>query len=315
MHWITRCPACITHFKVVPDQLKMAQGWLRCGLCHQAFDSTGMVLAWPDMQAAASELADKDGPLDIQTLLLQEDRPHPLLASTPLTTALQAPNGLTEAASTSESAVASFDTALTTFQAAAREQVAGLRAVGTPNQTAWPEVIMGTEGTEGVVAAQDVAATKRRSARSHGAVAVLLFLSVLWLAQGLWVARQPLARLAPGLTESFQAACLPLGCLAVLPPLVRDAVLIDSSDWVPHAGGFLLRWSLRNASAQSVAMPALELTLMDAQDQVLVRRVLDVAQLGAPAELLPGEVWQAQRLILTEVGVVPSGYRLLNFYP
>lgn len=39
MSLITRCPSCGTMFKVVPDQLKIAQGWVRCGHCAEVFDA------------------------------------------------------------------------------------------------------------------------------------------------------------------------------------------------------------------------------------------------------------------------------------
>src|SRR6476620_10869997 len=40
MSLITRCPACGTMFKVVADQLKVSQGWVRCGQCAEVFDAT-----------------------------------------------------------------------------------------------------------------------------------------------------------------------------------------------------------------------------------------------------------------------------------
>ena len=40
MSLITRCPACGTMFKVVPDQLKISEGWVRCGQCAEIFDAT-----------------------------------------------------------------------------------------------------------------------------------------------------------------------------------------------------------------------------------------------------------------------------------
>ncbi len=36
---ITRCPACGTRFRVVPDQLRISQGWVRCGHCAEVFDA------------------------------------------------------------------------------------------------------------------------------------------------------------------------------------------------------------------------------------------------------------------------------------
>src|SRR3712207_986867 len=40
MSMITGCPACGTMFKVVPDQLKISEGWVRCGHCAEVFDAT-----------------------------------------------------------------------------------------------------------------------------------------------------------------------------------------------------------------------------------------------------------------------------------
>ncbi len=51
MSLITRCPACQTLFKVVPDQLRISEGWVRCGQCDQIFDATlGLV---PEPQQSA----------------------------------------------------------------------------------------------------------------------------------------------------------------------------------------------------------------------------------------------------------------------
>jgi len=36
----TRCPACGTVFRVVPDQLKVSDGWVRCGRCSDVFDAS-----------------------------------------------------------------------------------------------------------------------------------------------------------------------------------------------------------------------------------------------------------------------------------
>ena len=44
MSLITRCPACGTMFKVVTDQLKVSQGWVRCGHCAEVFDASAHLL-------------------------------------------------------------------------------------------------------------------------------------------------------------------------------------------------------------------------------------------------------------------------------
>jgi predicted Zn finger-like uncharacterized protein len=68
MSLITRCPACGTMFKVVADQLKVSQGWVRCGHCTEVFDASAYLVpddAWvlapsalmPDDPAAAGHEA------------------------------------------------------------------------------------------------------------------------------------------------------------------------------------------------------------------------------------------------------------------
>jgi len=39
MSLITQCPACTTMFRVVPDQLRISEGWVRCGHCDEVFDA------------------------------------------------------------------------------------------------------------------------------------------------------------------------------------------------------------------------------------------------------------------------------------
>ncbi|MGQ0712029.1 MAG: zinc-ribbon and DUF3426 domain-containing protein [Rhodoferax sp.] len=43
MSLITRCPACGTCFKVVPDQLRVSEGWVRCGQCDEVFDGNAQL--------------------------------------------------------------------------------------------------------------------------------------------------------------------------------------------------------------------------------------------------------------------------------
>lgn len=50
----TRCPACETVFKVVPDQLKVSSGWVRCGRCAEVFDAATHMLSSAGTQASAA---------------------------------------------------------------------------------------------------------------------------------------------------------------------------------------------------------------------------------------------------------------------
>ena len=45
MSQITRCPTCQTVFRVVQDQLRMSDGWVRCGQCSGVFDARATLAA------------------------------------------------------------------------------------------------------------------------------------------------------------------------------------------------------------------------------------------------------------------------------
>jgi len=107
---------------------------------------------------------------------------------------------------------------------------------------------------------------------------------------------------------------------------LRDATMgylsIDASDLQAdpaHRGLLILTATLRNRAAWALAYPYLELTLTDAQDQVVVRRALappDYAggttdfQRGIPPN---GEV--AVKVFIDASATTQAGYRLYMFYP
>jgi hypothetical protein len=63
-------------------------------------------------------------------------------------------------------------------------------------------------------------------------------------------------------------------------------------------------------------MPWIELTLTDAQDQAVMRQVLNPSVLGAPKVLKAGETWsQDLSLGLANAQIGFLGYRLITFYP
>lgn len=284
MSWITRCPACGTSYKVVSDQIKIAQGWLRCGQCQHAFDSTGLVVAWPDLIPSAfgvMPVQEIDDRLVIEQLLKQEDRSPP-----------QSPPPSPSAV------VASFEEALSTFS----PQLPSVLP---------PEALPALSGESVLSATHLTAAHPPRYWWPISAVlALLLALALQWL----WIERHMLAATQPSVARVLHAACRFLGC-EISPVQVRDGVVIENSSLTPTDGGFLLSWTVRNATSHALQMPALTLTLLDAQDKVLVRRVLLVAQQGAPGALAPGQVWDGQLNLSPEDGLAPSGYRLFSFYP
>ena len=59
-----------------------------------------------------------------------------------------------------------------------------------------------------------------------------------------------------------------------------------------------------------------ELTLTDAQDRPLLRRVIDLKPLGAPQQLQARQEWSVNVPVqVQDLGAAVAGYRALVFYP
>jgi predicted Zn finger-like uncharacterized protein len=135
--------------------------------------------------------------------------------------------------------------------------------------------------------------------------------------------RTELATLAPQLQPLLAEGCRFLDCELRLPRR-PDLLSIESSDLQSDARReslIVLNAVIRNRAPFAQELPSLELTLTDADDRPLVRRVLrpaDYAQGLAPAMPGPGIAPGAEavlRLHFDSGGVRATGYRLYLFYP
>jgi predicted Zn finger-like uncharacterized protein len=63
MSLATRCPACGTIFRVVQDQLKVSEGWVRCGQCHEVFHGIEALFDLDSDPAIAARRAARSAPL------------------------------------------------------------------------------------------------------------------------------------------------------------------------------------------------------------------------------------------------------------
>ena len=57
MNLATRCPSCGTVFRVVQDQLRVSEGWVRCGRCNSVFDATEVLF---DIDSGAQVHIERD---------------------------------------------------------------------------------------------------------------------------------------------------------------------------------------------------------------------------------------------------------------
>lgn len=335
MHFTTRCPACGTMFRVVPDQLKISDGWVRCGHCADVFDATLYLETWKpevvsaDRSASSKGLSDAPGAVP-RAALETAFEPRPMVAPP---AALHIAS--TQGASTTPDALERSRER--TPPAATAASTAGVAAAPIPLQT-----------DLGAMDANDVAPTNpapqsavdqsltqagpepgfvqqaRRRAFWHapGMRALLSVVALtLTLALGLQFVlheRDALAAWQPRWAPALKQLCEPLGCEVAAVRRI-DAIVIDSSTLVRRLGNFYsFDLVLQNTAPVALAVPALELTLTDTRDAVIARRVFLPEELpGAPA-LLPAKnaVTISLRLSLAVGESMPmAGYRALVFYP
>lgn len=412
MSQITLCPHCQTAFRVVADQLRVSDGWVRCGQCQQVFDAAEQLQGgeaqpplltdltfdpvlesapvvttahvWSSARSAVGLVQDAapadqeqgfpevdaardawDVPQPVVPAFLrsasptaQERRgepPLPVLPDLQAGDELQAPQvppplpaidedlvalGPGPAAATAdEDAPAPPDMAPQEEDAARWAQDGAIPAAeegqGASQEECEPSAISpwntvdaaeqneaeedgGFDTEPGFVkAARRGAFWRRPLVRGTLVLAGLLLCLTLGL-QWLHQERDQIAARYPQARPWLAQWCAWWQC-RLQPPRAIDAVVIDSSSFVKlrsDAQRYQLQWALRNNhQGAAVAMPALELTLTDALDQPLMRRVLLPADVGAPAELAAAGVWSGALTLRVDGAAPVAGYRLLAFYP
>lgn len=363
MSLITCCPACKTMFKVVPDQMKIADGWVRCGHCSDVFDAAAhlrdqnqdndpiaprqVVYGQPiqvidelGVSAVSSTLSNavvSDEPVD------PEVRPEVLevtgteaVATPPSdrlsSIALPNPPFVLVRADTGESAVVPAAPGLPDEPQSQSEAVAAVMpvlAVALLTSEAKSEPELEPEpGTkpEPDESHEDVAFVRQArrqvvSQRPRLKIALALLataLAVLLVLQPTLHHRDALAGAQPGLQPWLEWLCRPMAC-SVGPPRQIEAIVVDNSSFNKlRSDTYRLNFTLKNQAPTAVAMPAIELTLTDTQDQPVVRRVLTTGDAGitAPAIAAMSESTGSLVLNVAASGVTRiAGYRLLAFYP
>jgi len=162
---------------------------------------------------------------------------------------------------------------------------------------------------------QEQSGRTRKIAMLAGSIALLLVL----LLQGAFTFRNALAARVPAAKPALVSGCALFGCRVELPAQV-DNLVIDSGELTTLGGGaYAFTTQLRNQGAVAQAWPSLELSLTDANDKPLVRRVFaprDYLAASTPAANgLAPRVEQAITLHFRVDDLQPSGYHIAVFYP
>lgn len=302
MSHVTQCPACRTHFRVVADQLKISDGWVRCGQCGEVFDAKVSMQPWPlaPVTEAAPAVPETPDPGWVPDTPL-EWAPEPTPVSAPEVPDLPVEPVLEPSAQSADS-----------------EPEPEPEPAPAPAPALEPEPEPAPEPEVAFV--RDA---KRRAVWQRPWVKVLLGLAVLCLgllllAQVLVHQRHRLAAAYPGVAPVLQALCEPLGC-AIEPYPQIESVLIDSSALVREREDlYRLEVGLKNTSGLVLAVPALELSLTNTADEVVLRRVLLPNEWDTPPEALAPHATAALTVHLSLSAASElrmAGYRALVFYP
>lgn len=152
---------------------------------------------------------------------------------------------------------------------------------------------------------------------------VMLIGSVAALAaQEAHIRRNSLAANYPALRTVIADWCQVAGC-KIDPLRLIDEVVIDGSAFAKEdiGEGYRLTFALRNRAALPMDTPSLELSLLDAMERPVVKRILSPADFEGPAVLGVGAEFAGEKAITLAMpesqGSQPRvvGYKLAAFYP
>ena len=355
MSLATRCPSCGTVFRVVQDQLRISEGWVRCGRCNGVFDATEVLFdidlgtpvrldlapqPLPDpVRAHSSGDAAAAGAFDAHPapagppapvadepeapLLITDWEAEPLpghassVGSAPRSSSghdfdpgiplLRTPS-IAEHDAPPDTPPATYSDTQPPPQAATWAAAAGAAPAAEAAPTDMPAPTF--------LRAADRAARWRRPAVRAGLVAAVAVLGSSGVLQAALLERDLLAAWLPDSAPALRGLCGLLGCTVQAPRRI-DALTLESTQLgrLDTPGQYRLHLALRNKSDLPVLAPALELALTDGQGKLVLRRVLQVQDLGWAAPAVPAGQAVTLQAILSAGAQRIDGYTVELFYP
>ncbi len=325
MNYRTTCSHCSSIFRIGPDQLDAAQGWVQCSVCGSAFDAHSSLLmedgsplpiAEPEpdfepVEAAqplpAALIDEVTAAVSDETTALADQSPSP-----PLPEANEPDEAVVQGITQRENPLDLPSIILIDPDASESDDPGPLPHISAPGypapqDTAYPPPPVFASATPSARVeyanippemARPFAPPSRRTPTWIWVVASLLLLTGL-LAQSAYFLRDTLVSRFPETRPALEQACEVLGCTFSLPKNL-DLLRIVGSDLQKEASGRLkLTLTLGNRAGHVQAWPVLVLTLMDQRNRPLARRSF------APSEYLGDK----QRIA---TGIPPRSEQVLN---
>jgi predicted Zn finger-like uncharacterized protein len=344
----TKCPQCGALFRVVADQLKLRGGLVRCGQCRAVFDAIGSLTYLDDTALAQTRTVSAlTRPLS-ETTLAQVSAEKSRQALGPTTTLRISPSAPATLSTSLGARTAAADPRAvrqrTTTPAAPTEP--NLAEAGVPTLLA-PHVRPATPADDGIeevelapppdnvvgdtvvepdiVLEPDFIRGGKRPRRGFSIVfgGGSLLLALLVSVQLAVIFRAELLVRWPQLRPTMVGLCGVFGC-AVHWPTRPDQLAVIGSELqaIPGTDVLELTAVVRNRASYRQSLPALEVTLTDAQNRAVARKVFTpadyLAASGEPSarieEGLAAGADYTIRLFFEARGVRPAGFLVYPFY-
>lgn len=305
----TRCAACGTAFRVVQDQLKVSEGWVRCGQCSAVFNALEGLF---DLDVVSATPAHSDLSPPDEADLAEQDTVRASLdpLSAPTTRDPSVPSdsepGAPSDTRVDSSAIVGSESSLDAATVDQPHLAAEARAAGS-GADATPEI-------EPEFARQSHSIGGLRWALS---LTLLLLLAVLLLGQSARQYRDEIAARWPESLPALDAGCKLLAC-SVQAPRRIDSIVVESSTLTRHApvnDSFRLALVLRNRAVVAASVPSIDLTLTDASGQVIARRMLSPNDFRIRSAPMPAGAEASWQALLSIAQARVTGYTVEAFYP
>ena len=309
----TRCVACGTIFRVVQDQLKVSEGWVRCGRCDEVFNALQGLFdldreSPPPWKPGDADKAPKRDTGFAKTAadLDEEDRIASRFFRPEQEDVDHTPAESVDLRFRVDFADAEFNTALLSEEDGGHRQpmFAGDISKFAGNS---PAFIRHAE----------------RQARWRSPLArILLSFAGLVLFIGLALQlghhfRDHVAAQWPQFRPALTGWCDVAHCKIEAPRRIED-VTVESSALTGGAPGtdtYKLAVTLRNRGTLPVMMPSVDLTLTDTTGQLVARRALNPGDFRASSTVLAPGAEAPLQLLFTAGNPRVSGYTIEVFYP
>ena len=330
MSLATRCHSCGTVFRVVQDQLKVSEGWVRCGRCNEVFNALEALFdlerdtppEWTPREApatpasattAAAHLASPavdvnvghDGGVDVDV----GDRADDDEFAQPI---YRRETDSTPAMRVDERDRLDFPDARFESEPAPEEPLENKDGVS----------ILLPLGEDAVVPDVEFVRHAQRRARWEsplvriGLSLVGTLFAIGLLLQAAYHFRDGLAARWPDAKPALLAWCGIVGCTIQAPRHIEE-IAVDSTALtrVENADAFRLAVTLRNRASTALAIPAVDLSLTDPSGLLVARRMLTPSDFRVGTATIAAGAELPLQLVLSTGSARVTGYTVEIFYP